>query len=79
MRSYGSCALELSYIASGCIDSYYELELGYYDFAAGMIICTEAGGSVNILNLETKTNDDRFNLLASNGKLQNKLEKILKN
>jgi len=77
MRSYGSCALELSYIASGCIDSYYELELGYYDFAAGMIICTEAGGSVNILNLDTKKKEDRFNLLASNALLQKKFEEIL--
>jgi len=77
IRSYGSCALELSYIASGCIDSYYELELGYYDFAAGMIICTEAGGRVNILNLNTKSEEDRFNLLASNGLLQNKFEEIL--
>jgi myo-inositol-1(or 4)-monophosphatase len=72
LRSYGSCALELSYIASGSIDSYYELCLGYYDFAAGKIILEEAGGS-----LIYKTNEatGRLDLLATNSKLNDWYEK----
>jgi len=47
-RSIGSAALSLCYVASGRCSVYYELCLHYYDFAAGMLILSEAGGMVQL-------------------------------
>lgn len=66
LRSYGSCALELCYIAEGSLDGYYELFLGYYDFAAGKIILEEAGGK---FLYENSSIEDKYNLIASNNNL----------
>lgn len=69
-RSFGSCALELSYIAAGRLDGYYELCLGYYDLAAGMIIVQEAGGKVQAADAKIPFSDERCDLVASNGLIQ---------
>ena len=72
-RSYGSCALELSYIAAGRVDGYYELCLGYYDMAAGMIILQEAGGKVESADPQRPFEDTRCDLVASNGLIQHQI------
>jgi myo-inositol-1(or 4)-monophosphatase len=77
LRSLGSCALELCYIASGYIDGYYELKLGYYDFAAGIIILEEAGGKYTIPHNNSVNKDDRIDLIATNGKLHSWFEKVI--
>jgi len=68
IRSYGSCALELCYIADGSLDGYYELFLGYYDFAAGKIILEEAGGK---FFYEKSNINEKYNIIASNENLFN--------
>ncbi len=68
IRSYGSCALELCYIAEGSLDGYYEMFLGYYDFAAGKIILEEAGGRFVYENADIQ---EKFNIIASNKNLFN--------
>jgi myo-inositol-1(or 4)-monophosphatase len=45
-RSYGSAALELIYVATGRLDAYISMRLAPWDFAAGVIIIEELGGSV---------------------------------
>ncbi|NRN27059.1 inositol monophosphatase family protein [Photorhabdus heterorhabditis] len=47
IRSCGSAALELCWLAAGRLDAYYEHDLCYWDLAAGSLIASEAG--VNIL------------------------------
>ena len=49
VRSSGSAALELCWVASGRYDAFYEDELEPWDTAAGRIIVTEAGGVVSPL------------------------------
>jgi myo-inositol-1(or 4)-monophosphatase len=46
VRSLGSAALEICYVASGILDAYVDLrsKLRTLDFAAGMLIVKEAGG-----------------------------------
>ena len=44
MRSLGSAAVSLCYVASGRCTAYFELCLHLYDIAAGLIILKEAGG-----------------------------------
>ena len=70
LRSYGSCALELSYIAAGRLDGYYELCLGYYDMAAGICILGEAGGSFAPADPLIPFTDNRCDLVATNGLIQ---------
>jgi myo-inositol-1(or 4)-monophosphatase len=44
IRRTGSAALDLCYIASGRCDLFFELKLSPWDYAAGSLIVTEAGG-----------------------------------
>lgn len=44
MRSLGSAAISLCYVACGRCSMYYELGLHIYDMAAGLVILKEAGG-----------------------------------
>ncbi len=69
-RSLGSCALELSYIAAGRLDGYFERCLSYYDLAAGMLIVQEAGGKVDGADSMQPFTDERCDLVASNGLIQ---------
>ncbi len=43
IRREGAAALDLCSIASGRAGLYFELELSFWDYAAGMLIATEAG------------------------------------
>jgi myo-inositol-1(or 4)-monophosphatase len=70
IRSFGSCALELSYIAAGRLDGYYELCLCYYDMAAGMLLVEEAGGKVASADPLQIFTDARCDLVVSNGLIQ---------
>lgn len=46
IRRCGSAAIDLSYVACGRYDGYWEMQLQPYDIAAGIIIVREAGGIV---------------------------------
>jgi len=43
MRRLGSCSVDLCLVAAGDIDAYYEHGLKPWDYAAGALLCTEAG------------------------------------
>ncbi|MBI2452271.1 inositol monophosphatase [Candidatus Pacearchaeota archaeon] len=76
LANFGSAALELSYIAAGRLDGYWELRLKPWDYAAGVLIVTEAGGKITDLkgnNFDLLTG----NVLASNGKLHDEMLKII--
>ncbi|MEX0788674.1 MAG: inositol monophosphatase family protein [Anaerolineales bacterium] len=46
VRRLGSAALDLSYVAAGRFDGYWELRLNPWDWAAGVLLVREAGGVV---------------------------------
>lgn len=50
MRRFGSAALEMSYVAAGMLDAYWEYQLQPWDMAAAALICEEAG--VKISNIK---------------------------
>lgn len=60
IRSIGSAALSLCYVASGRCALYYEWMLKLYDIAAGVIILSEAGGRI----CESITDDGNYNIAA---------------
>lgn len=46
VRTTGSAALHLAYTAAGRISGFWEYGLSAWDYAAGVLLVTEAGGSV---------------------------------
>lgn len=53
IRRFGSAAIDLCWVATGRFDAYYESWLSDWDWAAGQLICQEAGGSVGMVNGRT--------------------------
>ena len=50
VRRAGSAALDLSYVAAGRLDGFWEFGLKPWDMAAGVLLITEAGGLVGDLD-----------------------------
>jgi myo-inositol-1(or 4)-monophosphatase len=50
IRRCGSAALDLAYLAAGRNDAFFELRLSPWDFAAGYLLITEAGGIISSMN-----------------------------
>ncbi len=46
IRRSGSAALDLAYLACGRLDVFFELRLKPWDYAAGSLLVTEAGGRI---------------------------------
>ena len=46
MRSAGSAALDLAYVAAGRFEGFWEMNLNAWDVAAGVLLVREAGGVV---------------------------------
>ncbi len=76
IRRFGSAALDLCWVACGRFDAYFEYTLSTWDFAAGMLIVEEAGGTC------TDQKGGRLDLnstgiIASNDKFHNELLRIV--
>jgi myo-inositol-1(or 4)-monophosphatase len=74
VRIGGSSALDLSWVACGRLDAYWEPELKSWDVAAGVLIVLEAGGRVSDLS-GAEWQPSRPSLAASNGLLHSLLLK----
>jgi myo-inositol-1(or 4)-monophosphatase len=75
VRRAGAAALDLAYTAAGRFDAYWEFNLNPWDTAAGVLMMTEAGGTM------TKFDGSPFELesreiLATNGLLLPELQKF---
>lgn len=76
LRRNGAASLDLCWVAMGRFDIYWEDGLKCWDMAAGILILEEAGGRVS--NYEGQKLDlFKDSLLASNGLLHNKANKLL--
>jgi myo-inositol-1(or 4)-monophosphatase len=76
IRRMGSAAIDLSYVACGRLDGYWEVKLKSWDMAAGSLMVEEAGGMV------TRYDGGIFHpeypeIAASNGKIHKKLLSLL--
>ena len=72
IRRCGAAALELSLVADGAYDGFWELGLQAWDLAAGVLFVQEAGGTVTDLSGEPIALD-AGEILASNGHLHEAL------
>lgn len=50
IRRAGSAALDLSYVACGRLDGFFERGLGPWDIAAGSLLIAEAGGVISYMD-----------------------------
>jgi myo-inositol-1(or 4)-monophosphatase len=76
VRRSGSAALDLSWVACGRLDGYWEYYLAPWDTAAGVLIATEAGGEISCINGK-EYSIFRNDIVASNGKIHNQLRAVL--
>jgi myo-inositol-1(or 4)-monophosphatase len=77
VRRFGSAALDLAWVAAGRYDGYWERNLNAWDVAAGVLMVTEAGGSVG--SIEGGPVDIRAgSICAANPELMPQLVELLK-
>jgi myo-inositol-1(or 4)-monophosphatase len=65
VRRLGSAALDLSYVAAGRLDGFWEISLNPWDVAAGGLICEEAGASVTNVHGNTDYISSPQSILAA--------------
>ncbi len=76
MRRLGSAALELSYVAAGMLDGYWEYRLQPWDTAAAGLICQEAGVKISTIDGKSFT-PFCGSVLAARSSLYPELKRIL--
>jgi myo-inositol-1(or 4)-monophosphatase len=67
VRSLGSAALMLAYVANGRLDAYHETGIKLWDVAAGVAIVRAAGGAVTVSAGRDPTRN--LEVVATNGRL----------
>ena len=73
VRRLGAASVDLCHVAMGIVDGFWEFDLHPWDTAAGMLILTEAGGTVTRMDGKPFSIYDD-NILATNGALHPPLE-----
>jgi len=76
VRRLGSAALELSYVAAGMLDAYWEHTLQPWDVAAAGIICEEAGVKISGIH-ENEFSPFSPSVLAAHPALYTRLKSLL--
>jgi len=76
LRSFGSAALSLCYVAAGWLDGFIHADIEPWDAAAGALIVQEAGGKVTDFAGQSWQTTSR-QLIASNSLLHDELLAII--
>ena len=76
VRRSGSASLDLTDVACGRLDGYWERGLSPWDIAAGIVIVEEAGGMVTAYD-KTPVDVKSGRLLVTNGKIHDSLSQAL--
>lgn len=73
IRRSGSAALDLCHVACGRAELFFELRVCPWDFAAGALIVTEAGGKVSTFEGTPLIYDGKCSILATNAVVSKEL------
>ncbi len=76
IRSTGCSALDLAYVGSGRLDGFFHNKINLWDIAAGILIVTEAGGTINDF---TKFKEDNIDIRAASSTIYPEMMKKLSN
>lgn len=68
LRRLGSAALELSYLAAGKVELYFEIRLFAWDVAAAAVLIREAGGYVEFMFHDQMPLSTPFGVIAANNR-----------
>lgn len=77
IRHVACASLTMAYVAAGRIEAYWEEGCYPWDLAAGMLLVTEAGGSISRIDGSTNPLRQPCSVLASNGHLHHELTELL--
>ena len=77
VRRAGAASIDLCYLACGRLDGFFENKLKPWDMTAGSLIITEAGGKITQFD-GNPWHYSSDTILASNGKIHEKMVEILK-
>ena len=77
IRKLGSAALDMAYVAAGRCDGFWQRNLNYWDFAAGIILVKEAGGFVTDFEGNNEYMQNKT-VLATNAKINKEMIEVLK-
>lgn len=72
MRRLGSAAVDISYVACGVLDAYWELNLHEWDVCAGLLIAEEAGAKIDYFR-----SDRNVSVLVAGPKMMEKVSPLL--
>ncbi|MGL4310878.1 MAG: inositol monophosphatase family protein [Paracoccaceae bacterium] len=78
VRSWGSAALDLAYVAAGRFDGFWERRLKPWDMAAGLILVREAGGFIGPVRDGGHPMEDGH-LIASNAEIFATFTNLIRN
>lgn len=78
LRRLGSAALDLSWVACGRLEGYWEFHLNPWDVAAGLLLVQEAGGMVTDFRGRFFDVNSPSETLASNGKIHAEMLQVIK-
>jgi myo-inositol-1(or 4)-monophosphatase len=72
LRRSGSAAFDLTQVAAGRIDGFWEYGLNEWDIAAGALLVSEAGGTLGIIR-DPSTPLKKRGFVATNGRIHAEL------
>jgi len=78
MRMYGSGLASMSYVAHGRFNIFFNIVTYPWDILPGVLLVEEAGGTVTDIQ-GNAINEKSTSVLATNGKVHQKMLKLLKN
>ncbi|MFN7629534.1 MAG: inositol monophosphatase family protein, partial [Pirellula sp.] len=73
MRRCGAAALDLAYLACGWFDVFFEYRLSPWDYAAGGVLLSEAGGRLTDCNGAELPLGRHSSVCATNGQLHDSM------
>ncbi len=76
IRRMGAAAIDLSYVAAGRFDGFWEMKLHPWDTAAAVVFVEEAGGTVTDFSGQP-FDPFKKEVLATNGKIHSQMVEIL--
>lgn len=71
LKRVGPASVDICNVAAGRLDAYLELDLEFWDYCAGSLILSEAGGKISDFNNRKVAN--KSNILATNGILHDEM------
>ena len=77
IRRGGSAALDLCFVASGCLDGFWELDLRPWDYAAGVLMIREAQGTASGLAGEPVWTPAGGGIIAGNSFIYGEIVRML--